>query len=160
MSLFPMADLWRDRGSQQGDAVSALAHFTQTVRDPEARREDKALALRFITHIVGDVHQPLQAGNGTDRVANDIDVRWFGEATNLHSVWESRVIEGQRLSCTEYTTWLGRRIERAHTIAWWEPDPKVWIAESAQLRGIIYPASSPGSADLGYSYQYQHLATA
>ncbi|MGB3470380.1 MAG: S1/P1 nuclease [Erythrobacter sp.] len=145
---------------EEGDALSALARFAQTVRDPQVRREDKALALRFIIHIVGDVHQPLHAGNGTDRGGNDIEVRWFGEATNLHSVWDSRMIEGQGLSYTEYTSWLGRRIEPAQTIAWWQPDPKVWIGESVELRGTIYPASSPGAADLGYGYQYQHLATA
>ena len=41
---------------EEGDALSALARFTQTVRDPNASREQKALALKFIVHIVGDVH--------------------------------------------------------------------------------------------------------
>ena len=67
--------------------MSALARFTHTVRDPNASREQKALALEYILHIVGDVHQPLHAGNGDDRGGNDVKVRWFGDETNLHAVW-------------------------------------------------------------------------
>lgn len=145
----------------EGDALSALARFATTVRDPSAPREDKALALRFIIHIVGDVHQPLHAGNGEDRGGNDVKVRWFGEETNLHSVWDSRMIEGQDLSYSEYTTWLGRQITPAQTLDWWEPDPAVWIGESTRIRDTIYPeTTADGLPSLGYFYQYQHLATA
>ncbi|NCP25131.1 MAG: S1/P1 nuclease [Erythrobacter sp.] len=144
----------------EGDALTALARFAHTVRNPNASRDEKALALRFIIHIVGDVHQPLHAGNGTDSGGNDVKVRWFGQETNLHSVWDSRMIEGQYLSYTEYTAWLGRQIETAETIAWWEPSPEVWIGESTQLRDTIYPEATDGLPNLGYSYQYQHLAFA
>ena len=86
---------------KEGDALSALDRFAATVRNPTASHEDKALALRFIVHIVGDVHQPLHAGKGDDRGGNDVQVHWFGEATNLHSVWDSKMIEAQSLSYTE-----------------------------------------------------------
>lgn len=144
----------------EGDALSALSRFAATVRDRNASREEKAQALRFIIHIVGDVHQPLHAGSGKDRGGNDVKVRWFGQETNLHSVWDSQMIEGQGLSFTEYTKWLGRQIEPAETIAWWEPNPEVWIGESTQIRDRIYPEAADGMPNLGYSYQYQHLATA
>lgn len=144
----------------EGDALNALGRFAATVRNPDASREEKALALRFIIHIVGDVHQPLHAGNGKDRGGNDVKVRWFGQETNLHSVWDSRMIEGQDLSYTEYTAWLGRQIAPAQTIAWWEPNPEVWIGESTQIRDRIYPEAADGMPSLGYAYQYQHLATA
>ena len=42
----------------EGDSVTALQRFSATVRDPKASRADKQLALRFIIHIVGDLHQP------------------------------------------------------------------------------------------------------
>lgn len=144
----------------EGDALSALARFAATVRDPGASREEKALALRFIIHIVGDVHQPLHAGNGKDRGGNDVKVRWLGQETNLHSVWDSRMIEGQDLSYTEYTAWLGHQIEPAETIAWWDAKPAVWIGESTQIRDTVYPATTDGMPSLGYSYQFQHLGTA
>ena len=70
------------------------------------------------------------------------------------------MIEGQGLSFAQYTKWLGRQIEPAETIAWWELNPEVWIAESTQIRDTIYPEAAEGLPNLGYSYQYQHLATA
>jgi len=130
------------------------------VRDPNASREEKALALKFIVHIVGDVHQPLHAGNGEDRGGNDVKVRWFGEETNLHSVWDSKLIESRNLSYTEYSHWLGREINSEQTIAWWTADPQVWIAESTTIRDRIYPASSKANPSLGYAYQYENLGVA
>ena len=59
----------------EGDAVTALRRFSATVRDPNASREDRAAALKFIVHIVGDLHQPLHAGNGSDKGGNDVKVR-------------------------------------------------------------------------------------
>lgn len=146
---------------EEGDALIALERFAATVRNPNVSREEKALALRFIVHIVGDVHQPLHAGNGTDRGGNDVKALWFDEETNLHSVWDSRMIEAQNLSYTEYTAWLGREIDPEETIAWWEDNPQVWIAESTAIRDTIYPESTEESLPrLGYTYQYEHLATA
>ncbi|MXO86508.1 S1/P1 Nuclease [Altererythrobacter aurantiacus] len=142
----------------EGDALSALERFTQVLRDPAATREDKALALRFVVHIVGDVHQPLHAGNGDDRGGNDVTVSWFGEETNLHSVWDSKLIDSRNLSYTEYANWLMRSIEPAQTITWWTADPLVWIAESTRIRDDIYPSEE--AVNLGYAYQYEHLNTA
>lgn len=144
----------------EGDAYTALDRFVATLRNPNAAREDKQIALRFIIHIVGDLHQPLHAGNGTDRGGNDVKVRFAGENTNLHSVWDTAIIEGQNLSYTEYAERLGQRITPQLTIKWWSPDPLVWITESAALRDQIYP-SKPSTENeqisLGYEYQYQHL---
>lgn len=145
---------------EEGDALSALARFTQTVRDANASREDKALALKFIVHIVGDVHQPLHAGNGDDRGGNDVKVRWFGDETNLHAVWDSRLIDSRSLSYSEYARWLEREIKPSDAIAWWTADPQVWIAESTQIRDTIYPTGDQSNQSLGYAYQYEHLGTA
>lgn len=70
----------------EGDAMTALNRFTVTLRDPKASVEDKRLALRFVVHIIGDLHQPLHTGGGDDRGGNDFKVTWFGKASNLHSV--------------------------------------------------------------------------
>ena len=157
----PEGETYAEVGApEEGDALSALARFTQTVRDPNASREEKALALKFIVHIVGDVHQPLHAGNGEDRGGNDVKVRWFGDETNLHSVWDSRLIDSRNLSYTEYARWLGRDIDPSETIAWWTADPQVWIAESTAIRDRIYPASSKANPSLGYAYQYENLGIA
>ena len=85
----PAGKTYADVGAPpEGDAITALARFSATLRDGKASAEDKRMALRFIIHICGDLAQPLHTGNGTDRGGNDLKVTWFGKPTNLHSVWD------------------------------------------------------------------------
>jgi hypothetical protein len=137
-----------------GDAMTALTRFTATLRDPRASIADKRLALRFIVHIIGDLHQPLHDGAGDDRGGNTVAVTWFGKPTNLHSVWDSALIEQRSLSYSEYANWLSRSITPQDVIAWNERDPAVWIHESIALRKTIYPTDPA----LSWDYAYQHRA--
>ena len=129
---------------EEGDAATALERFTATLRDPAASQEQKALALRFIVHIVSDLHNPLHVGDGTDRGGNDVVVAWFDDSApkNLHWVWDEGMLLRQQLSWSEYTARLERRLSPEEIIAWWDADPDTWIAESAALRTRIYPDRS------------------
>ena len=140
----------------EGDAVTALARFAAVLRDPNASLEDKRLALRFSIHIVGDLHQPLHAGRPGDRGGNDVKVSWFGDPTNLHSVWDSGMIDSRQLSHSELASWLVSAITPEQVVAWSSPDPEVWIAESVALRETVYPAGP--APKLSYAYAYQHGA--
>lgn len=138
----------------EGDAITALTRFTMTLRDPEASLDDKRLALRFIVHIIGDLHQPLHAGGGNDRGGNDLKVTWFGRSSNLHSVWDSAMIEQRSLSYSELAHWLSRSITPEKIIDWSVRDPAVWMRESIALRKTIYPTDPA----LSWDYAYQHRA--
>lgn len=148
----PPGKAYREVGApEQGDAASALERFTEQLRDPESSAEERALALRFIVHIVGDLHQPLHVGNGEDRGGNDVDVTFFGEPTNLHRLWDSQMIDRRQLSFSEMAGWLAAEITPQDFHAWNTPDPLVWIEESAALRERIYPDGD----ELGWSYSHE-----
>ena len=135
----------------EGDAATALAEFTGILRDPGAEQAEKARALRFVVHIVADLHQPLHVGNGSDRGGNDLFVLWDGVPRTLHHVWDESLIGHKQLSAAEYTERLTGRMTPADVIGWWETDPAAWMQESADLRERIYPASGgelgEGTAD-------------
>ncbi|WJG09668.1 S1/P1 nuclease [Aliiglaciecola sp. LCG003] len=137
----------------QGDAYTALQAFTQTLKSPQASADEKRLALHFIVHIIGDLHQPLHVGNGTDKGGNDVKLVFFWEDSNLHRVWDSGLIDKQQLSYTEWTKWLSQKITPEQAKQWRITDPKVWMTESAILRSSIYPEGDK----LSWSYQYEHL---
>ena len=147
----------------EGDAVTALERFTATLRDPSASREAKARALRFVVHLVPDLHMPLHAGKPGDRGGNDVKVTWFGEAQNLHWVWDEGIINHQFLSYTEYADRLDMRTMPAEVLQWWDPRPATWIDESTALRDRIYPATGGeqglGTAEspvvLSWDYEWQ-----
>jgi hypothetical protein len=94
----------------EGNAVTALEMFTRQLKSKKSSYEEKQLALRFIVHIIGDLHQPFHAGNGTDRGGNDVKLKFFWEDSNLHRVWDSGLIDRQKLSYTEWTHILSRKI--------------------------------------------------
>lgn len=142
---------------EQGDAYTALERFTNTLKNDDASREEKQLALRFIVHIIGDLHQPLHAGNGTDRGGNDVKVRFFWEDSNLHRVWDSQMLDQRQLSFTEWTRWLNAKITPEQLAQWDTTDPLDWIAESTEIRDTVYPEDAN---DMSYDYLYDHLPTA
>lgn len=140
---------------EEGDSVSALADFTKTLKNPEASLAEKQLALRFAVHIIGDLHQPLHAGNGTDRGGNDVKVKFFRGDSNLHRVWDSGLIDQQDLSFSEWSDWLGSKISEQQAQEWMITDPMIYIAESTNIRDDIYPEGD----DLSWRYVYDHIPT-
>ncbi|CAN8231115.1 unnamed protein product [Cochlearia groenlandica] len=52
-----------------------------------------AEALMFLSHYMGDIHQPLHTGFTGDLGGNTIIVNWYTNKTNLHRVWDDMIIE-------------------------------------------------------------------
>jgi hypothetical protein len=136
----------------EGDALTALARFSATVRNPKAPLAERQLALRFIIHIVGDLSQPLHVGNGKDRGGNQVKVSFFGKPTNLHSVWDNDLIDSEGLAYSEWRAWLVAAATPEQLRSWSSADPKQWVADSAAERDRVYPAGT----ELGYAYIFEH----
>jgi hypothetical protein len=152
-----------DHAPPEGDALDALNRYRATLQDPNANIADKQLALRFIVHLVGDLHQPLHVGKCCDKGGNEVKVKWFGRDLNLHSVWDSALVEEEQLSFTELAAKLQRHTSNADVLAWWDINPRDWISESAQLRETVYPErnrkdpKAPPELSYGYVYKYTPL---
>ncbi len=140
---------------KKGDAITALNMFAATLKNPEATKEEKALALRFTIHIVGDLHQPFHAGNGKDRGGNQVKIVFFNETTNLHAVWDSGMIDREGLSYSEMTKWLEDKITSENIMDWSNPDPLVWIGESVRIRDRVYPTDQ----FISWDYSFKHIGT-
>jgi len=149
----PQGKTYADVGAPaEGDAMSALKNFTATLKNPNATLADKQLALRFIVHIIGDLHQPLHAGREGDRGGNNIRVTLFGQQTSLHTVWDSGLIDQRQLSWSEYSGWLAGAMAPQQIIDWSTTDPAAWIAESVTLREQIYPSDPKLSYEYAYTF--------
>jgi hypothetical protein len=73
--------------------IEAIPWYLQVLRSPDAPRNEKRTALRFVAHLVGNIHQPLHAGFAEDRGGNSVDVRSNDGKMNLHSLWDTALIE-------------------------------------------------------------------
>jgi hypothetical protein len=136
-----------------GDVLEAIERFSAVLRDPQATRPAKQEALRFLVHFVGDVHQPLHVGRRADRGGNTVEVTPFGEKTNLHSVWDSGLIESEKLSFSELAVFIDHpTLEELRT--WQSAAPADWVGESKAVRDRVYKI---GDGKLSYQYAFDHM---
>ena len=121
-----------------------------------------ATALAFLIHFIGDVHQPMHVGKNRDQGGNKISVLYFGERKNLHSVWDSGIIEQERLSYTEFAAFAAIHT-RARKAEWENAPLTEWISESIELRERLYnnlydrTDRETGLPDFSWDYQHDFL---
>jgi hypothetical protein len=139
------------------DAYTKLNFLIGELKKKDLSRENKLLYLRMLIHIVEDVHQPLHVGHTDDKGGNDIKLTWFNNPTNLHSVWDSQIIEFQQLSYTEYTAWINHTTAAERAKLQKAPISE-WIFESSQIAGKLYDEVKTGDSLNGYKYNFDHIA--
>jgi hypothetical protein len=81
------------RDCPDGKCVVAAIERQAKVLASSAPDDSRLLALKYIVHFVGDVHQPLHAGYGDDRGGNSYQLQAFMRGSNLHAVWDSGLIK-------------------------------------------------------------------
>lgn len=148
----------------RGNIIEAMKYF-ETLLKQSGDPATKAVALKFLVHFVGDLHQPLHVGRGGDLGGNRVTVHWFGEETNLHSVWDTKLIASQDLSFTEFVDFVDHT--PAATVAAWQQSTCIdWMNESFDLRARVYGLEDPGEStdeeghlNLRYGYVYRTMPT-
>ncbi|KAG8382885.1 hypothetical protein BUALT_Bualt05G0125800 [Buddleja alternifolia] len=86
-------------GIQDRCVAGAINNYTtQLLRygnnnDSSASQYNLTEALLFLSHFIGDIHQPLHVGFTSDRGGNTVDVRWYRRKEVLHHVWDNNIIE-------------------------------------------------------------------
>jgi hypothetical protein len=63
-------------------------------------------ALVFYVHLLADRYCPMHVAHLDDKGGNAVRMKWFGQNTNLHSVWDSKIVENKGFSYTEYANYL------------------------------------------------------
>ncbi len=137
--------------------IGAIEKQRATLADPKQPREARREALKFLVHLIGDVHQPMHASNHDDLGGNKFQISLRTDiapekyarnkyvdgvmGTNLHSVWDYYVLAERRLDLKQYTDALD-------ALPWPPPidggtssPPEAWAAESCRLIGSrqLYP---------------------
>lgn len=127
-----------------GDVVTALRYNIRQLADTSAVRPDRALALKMLVHLMGDLHQPMHLGRAADYGGNTIKVKYFGRETNLHSVWDSSLLESaHRWSYTEWRDQLDRLPEGERLVVV-GGNIDDWARQSVALAGEVYGKTPQG----------------
>ena len=144
----------QDKG---GDAYAQLLKIIVALKNDKLSDKEEIEFLKMLVHLVGDLHQPLHVGRGDDRGGNDIDVYYFNQRTNLHSVWDTKMIEGQNLSYTEMAQHLNKRDDKSIKEQLQAADPAEWLKEAQDLRPMVYDIPENGRLFYEYNYKYFDL---
>jgi hypothetical protein len=135
-----------DETNSSGKLLTAISEQVEVLKNPKSSREEKSFALKFIVHLVGDLHQPLHVGNGLDQGGNKCRVSFHNRQTNLHALWDEGMIEFTKLSYTEFAVFAIQGKSPEQIRAWSEGDVVDWALESKVLRSQIYPEDVGPSA--------------
>ena len=136
----------------EGNIVNALNEQIEILADSGVSAQDKALALKMVTHFMGDIHQPMHLGRASDRGGNSHKVRFFNKPTNLHSVWDTDILEaGHAWTHTEWQTEIDRLSPETQTEFLMNGNPASWGKETYALCKDIYE-STPIDTNIEYDY--------
>jgi hypothetical protein len=138
------------------DAYTKLNFLITELKNQQLSVDKKQMYLRLLIHIVGDIHQPLHVGRFEDLGGNRIRVLWFGDSTNLHSVWDEKLIESQNLSYSEYVKAINHTT-KAQRKQWQEQPMNEWFFESYQLAGKIYSGINQPHQRLSFRYNFDYI---
>lgn len=118
--------------------------------DPASRRE----ALEFMVHFVGDLHQPLHSSDNNDKGGNMVQVIFFGQPGNLHSVWDGGIIRREKQWGDQLASTLEQRITPEQKKDWARGSVEDWALEShAVAVKVVYGRLPQGTPpNLGDDY--------
>ncbi|PRD46482.1 S1/P1 nuclease [Sphingobacterium haloxyli] len=138
-------------------AYSGIQEMVTILKDKSKSSDERADALKFLIHIVGDMHQPMHCGRLEDRGGNDIPVLWRRDSTNLHAIWDSQVIDGIGLSFSEMAEEYDR-LDRGSIREMQRASIEDWFYSSYQISERIYGEieANPSATQNTYMYVRQH----
>jgi hypothetical protein len=141
--------------NSKGDVIMTLERLISELKSKRLSVEKEREHLKMLIHLIGDIHQPLHVGCCDDRGGNQVKVTWHGGNSNLHTVWDTKMIESTDLSYTELAASLNKpsaaEIKKLQSSSILD-----WANESIALRKQVYTI---GDGKLGYEYAYQNLNT-
>lgn len=127
--------------------------LSEQIKDKKTPEKDREIALRFLIHLMGDAAQPLHVGRAEDLGGNKIKLKFFGDNTNLHSLWDSKLVDFQKYSYTEFANILD--VKSKEEIAKIQSGTlEDWLYDSHLSANRIY-ANSVADANYAYDYNYK-----
>lgn len=151
----------RDCRQHGGCVVEQLEHFKGVLADSHASVSNRAFALMFVVHLVGDLHQPLHCADNNDRGGNEVRVSFFSETNNaaggrwnLHAVWDYGLIQHRGWGEPQFARRLTARLkpeaigplQAGTTIAW---------AMQSHSNAVHFAYAIPADHELGAAYERQ-----
>lgn len=154
-------DMARDCPMETSCVVREIERQFQILKSPVPKAE-RAMALKFLAHFVGDLHQPLHTGFHEDRRGSMLKVKFMGEDWTMHGVWDYALVEIEPMGVDAVRSRLRAMIPRELTFDDAETSPLAWANESLTI--MRSPATgyvgNPGGVEFDEIYVQQNRPVA
>jgi hypothetical protein len=112
--------------TSERDIITVLHSAIKEIKNyKNVSKKDIRRDLLLIFHLVGDLHQPLHVGYGSDKGGNDIDVHSPAMSGNLHAIWDSQIIDAKGItidSCMKMLPFLSdmdiKQVQKIDVLSW------------------------------------------
>jgi hypothetical protein len=136
--------------------VDKINEFAAELKAPATNPEERLLALKFLLHFVGDLHQPLHASDNHDQGGNAVKISG-AHARNLHAFWDTDTVQKLGTNPQTVAQALIAKISNAQAAQWAAGTPADWAQEAFGLArsdayGKLPPAGPNGSYHLTAAY--------
>ena len=153
----PLDKEYTDIEHTQDNIVTVIERCVAVLKSPSSDKEMKRFYLKYLVHLVGDIHQPMHTGRYEDYGGSKIRVKFKGRKgqetnTNLHVLWDSNLIDDFKMSYTEWSTHLenknSKKIVEQKNVLDWTFESHWWARD-------IYK-NTPDGISLSYDYVYKY----
>jgi hypothetical protein len=149
------------KGPPQTCVVDKIDQFAAELGDRSTSTSEQLLALKFLLHFVGDLHQPLHASDDHDAGGNKKLVAGEGvHPGNLHHYWDVEFVEGLGADPGQVAAALIGRISEQQRREWSSGTPADWALEAFSLArrdayGLLQQPGDQGTYALPPAYTEQ-----
>jgi hypothetical protein len=99
----------------------------------------------------------MHIGQKEDKGGNSVKVQWFGKGTNLHAVWDTKMIEYWNMSYLELAE-SAEDLSKKQIKAIEVGTLADWVDEIHEVTRKVYKSAEVGE-NLRYRYSYDHFDT-
>jgi len=144
-------------GDPEDCAVDKIEQFQSELSAPDTDAEERLFALKFILHLVGDIHQPLHSSDNHDQGGNEVKVIVddFRHSSNdeLHGFWDTQFVDDIAKPPAALASQLVAQINVDDARTWAQGTPDDWAMEAFEIGKADAYGNPPLSAD-----STQHLS--
>jgi hypothetical protein len=151
---FPL--LAKDQAASQGPAqdcvVNKIEQFSAELSSPNTAPAERLLALKFLIHFIGDLHQPLHTADHQDRGGNCVALAPpVEQSANLHAFWDVAAVQALGSSAAQIADTLDATLDLARIESLSQGTPRTWALDTFEIgrRDAYAIASKPTCQNAG-----------
>lgn len=149
-------------GPAQSCVVDRVNAFAAELQNPATDADERRVALQFLLHFMGDLHQPLHASDDHDKGGNDKIVKADGVASgNLHHYWDTEFVKKLGGTATVIAKNLVKTITPGQIKSWQKGSPETWAKQSFSLSTLrVYGGLGPPGTNGHYTLSADYVSKA